>query len=127
MQGECLTRGSCTDSHVDINPEAPICSHFRAGFCPRDSTCPDKHFTEATTQRFESDPSAYEAVLQAARQRALTQASRHAGVRDTAQKRAHRSAVPALLGSLPDPEFPGSDPVLFHIGGLLVFPEDDEL
>lgn len=32
--------------------------------------------------------------------------------------------VPMLLRDLPDPQYPGSDPVLYHIGGILVFPDE---
>jgi hypothetical protein len=132
IQGECPHGKSCIYSHADIDPEASICPHFSAGFCPQGSACPSKHFTQETAQHFERDPVAYEGILLAARQRATARRTRdqprpQSGLGGNAsQQCALGSAVPALLASLPDPEFPGSNPVVYHIGGLLVLADDDE-
>ena len=47
------------------------------------------------------------------------------GAEASEERQVAPSQVPALLRHLPDPQYPRSDPILFHIGGILVVPEDE--
>ena len=56
MQGQCNKGSACSYLHADIDPDAPYCEEFRAGFCGRGRECSRKHFTEDTIRHYASHP-----------------------------------------------------------------------
>lgn len=63
MQGWCARGDECVYLHADVLPDAPACTAFLQGSCPRGASCPHKHLTTAMIRHYNAHPDQYAKVL----------------------------------------------------------------
>ena len=139
LQGTCNKGSHCEFLHADVDPDAPFCTAYQQGFCALGQQCPHQHFDE---EFYMAHPRKYDAmVANAWRRKKVSElkppgpihmvhpaaAELAQGGLEGAQPGSDRE-VPHLLRDLPNPQVPGtSDPVLYHIAGVLVYAEPEAL
>jgi hypothetical protein len=146
VQGHCHKGERCPYAHSDAaDPRAPPCQDFMRGYCPRRAACPFPHFSQSQMVHYQHRPQEFERLL--ARHLDAKARSAASAVRCAASSggdaaidgcdrlleqfsegppcaQAHAGErlprLPAAFEGMADARVPGSDPPLFHIGGILI-------